>query len=145
MSLVSDSSLKDFDPSNILNYKEEKLMQYVAIHYVKIAGRMYTPGEIFTAELPAEKEQRLITKGAIRAMPGEVKEPEIPIESGITQSTSEDDDYGEADETEDEAPEIDVMDGIVDDDEPAAEKAKPKTRRRKAAPKKPAAQGGTDA
>ena len=120
-------------------------MQYVAIHYVKIAGRMYTPGEIFTAELPAEKEQRLITKGAIRAMPDEVKEPETPIETRITQSASEGTDYGETDEAEDEAPEIDVMDGIVDDDVPAVEKAKPKTRRRKTAPKKPTAQGGTEA
>ena len=41
-------------------------MKYIAKHYVKVAGRMVTPGEIFEADIPPQKEERLLRLGAIQ-------------------------------------------------------------------------------
>ncbi len=41
---------------------------YIANHYVKVKGNLYTPGEIIPDELDAEKRNRLLEKGAIRLM-----------------------------------------------------------------------------
>ena len=42
-------------------------MKYVAKHYVKIAGRTYTPGEIFDGKLVPDKEglERLSSLGLV--------------------------------------------------------------------------------
>ena len=45
-------------------------MRYIARHYVRVAGRMYTPGEIFDGP-SGEKAERMIALGAIRSLDGE--------------------------------------------------------------------------
>lgn len=124
-------------------------MSYIAKHYVNIAGQMYTPGEIIDREIAESKLQRLIRLGAVTPCPGA-----IVTESATDNATAADGDdekqevhvrgnapadegmttEDEAEETETEeyeeadAPEIDVMDGIVSTPtaEEAAEEAPPK-------------------
>lgn len=115
-------------------------MRYIALHYVKIAGRTYTPGEIFEADIPPEKEERLLRLEAIRPLeedepvsplpaktetpkkPKTPKEPETPEEPQAAESVDDGEaeaDEGEAEandgytETDEDAPEIDVMAGLV--------------------------------
>lgn len=128
-------------------------MSYTAKHYVKIAGRKYTPGEIIDIPIPEEKLKRLLRLKAIAPISSAVLDPANDTAGGDEDDGKEDvrDNYAsqldnlgydpsgdpkepqdeeepteeEADE-EAEAPEIDVMDGIVSDAEEPAEKAPPK-------------------
>lgn len=87
---------------------------YVANYYI---GRDYTPGEIVPDTLPAETLKRLLDAGAIRLV------TPAPIPVPITRRTdfqqeAEEDAPEENEEEEEafeeaEAPEIDVMDGLV--------------------------------
>lgn len=45
---------------------------YTAIHYVRIGGRLYTPGEIINEAMEPQVVERLVRKGAIRPEAGEV-------------------------------------------------------------------------
>lgn len=98
---------------------------YVANYYI---GRDYTPGEIVTDTLPAEMLERLLEAGAIREVaPAPIT---VPITARTDIPPVAEEDAPEADEEEEEAfeeaeaPEIDVMDGLVS---PAAETPKRKT------------------
>lgn len=121
-------------------------MSYLAKHYVNIAGRMYTPGEIVDREIAQSKLQRLIRLGAVTPCPGAAvnakEENNVPdnnpadkpatVETNAEDSAEEtegeerEEAEVEADEYEEtDAPEIDVMDGIVsaaETDEPAPKK-----------------------
>lgn len=119
-------------------------MSYKAIHYVKLDGRVYAPGEAIDAIIPSEKLDRLLSIGAleITSAPNAYvgAEPESPANSGEpdgkknNDESKQDDDDSEDDEP---APEIDVTDGIVE--QPASErqekaktpKKRPSTSRRK--------------
>ena len=99
-------------------------MAYIALHYVRAGGRMFTPGELLDAELTEEQLQRLIAHGAIReeaeiaeayAAPAETAAPAAEEPAAVIE---------EAADTIEDAPEIDVMDGIV------GAKKKPSGRRR---------------
>ncbi len=92
---------------------------YVANFYI---GRDYTPGEIVPDTLPAETLKRLLDAGAIR----EVTPAPVPItpRTDFQQEAEEDAPEAEEDAPEEneeeedefeeaEAPEIDVMDGLV--------------------------------
>lgn len=128
-------------------------MSYTAKHYVKIAGRKYTPGEIIDIPIPEEKLKRLLRLKAIAPIPSAALDPADDTAGGDEDDGKEDvrDNYAsqldnlgydpsgdpkeakdeeepteeEADE-EAEAPEIDVMDGIVSATEEPAEEAPPK-------------------
>lgn len=99
---------------------------YIATTYI---GSAYTPGDPLPDDFSAEKLAWLIRAGAVRkaapdpAMPEfEPEEPEAPKEEPEA-------DMDEIDE-EDEAPEIDVMAGIVKGDEAAPAK-KPRSAAKK--------------
>lgn len=117
-------------------------MSYTAKHYVRISGRKFTPGEIIDIPIPEDKLERLlrlnaIERSAIFAIADEAPDEtgEIADELGAGQSYTDDDaessDLMESNTTEEgeEAPEIDVMDGIVShaDDQPEAEPEKKET------------------
>lgn len=98
---------------------------YIAVTYI---GGKYIPGEAISEDMPKEKLDWLIRAGAVRkaasapSMP--VFEPEATEEAEAPQEEPEAI-VDEIDE-EDEAPEIDVMAGIVKGDEAApAKKPKP--------------------
>lgn len=124
---------------------------YIATKYI---GKKYTPGEILPDNLPADEVKWLLEAGAIRkaapapgqpvepdngeegtqepeapATPDDEQEPEAPDEATDEESAQEPED--EIDE-EAEAPEIDVMDGLV----PAKEEKPARTAARKPAAKK---------
>ena len=95
-------------------------MSYTAKHFVKIAGRMYTPGEIIDNPIPDDKLQRLLRLNAVEAIETVGAEPAawqgIPAHEEMdahdespTDTAPDEDDDGE----EMEMPEIDVMDGVV--------------------------------
>lgn len=125
-------------------------MSYIAVHYVKIGRRMYTPGEIIDEHIPEEKRAWLLGKGAIRIADAPFLSPEPPPilspdppaaeeEDGEEDAQDEDEaDHDDEDEEDGEeivgeAPEIDVMDGIVaGPEEPAQAKPKQAGRRKKA-------------
>lgn len=95
-------------------------MSYTAKHFVKIAGRMYTPGEIIDNPIPDDKLQRLLRLNAVEAIETAGAEPvawqDVPVHKEMdahdelpTDTAPDEDDGGE----EVEMPEIDVMDGVV--------------------------------
>lgn len=117
-------------------------MSYTAKHYVRISGRKFTPGEIIDIPIPEEKLERLlrlnaIERNAICSIADEDTDDtgEIADELGAGQSYTEDEagasermEYATTDGSEEveEAPEIDVMDGIIShaDEQPEAESEK---------------------
>lgn len=85
---------------------------------MSLPGRIYTPGEVFEAELTDDVEERLIRLGAIETVRNtqnvivrKAEEPEAPDEDEPAEDEAEDAD----------APEIDVMDGIVENADPEPE------------------------
>lgn len=130
---------------------------YIAIKYI---GKKYTPGEILPDNLPADEVKWLLEAGAIRkaapapgrpAVPEETEEepegtdePETPAvpddeqEPETTEEEPQDEEPEDEIDEEAEAPEIDVMDGLVT--APAEEKKPARTAARKSAGK--AAKGG---
>ena len=89
-------------------------MSYVAMHFVKINGRMYTQGEIIDEVMEESKKLRLLEHGAIHEI-APVPQPEtimIPIKEKTAEKTIPEEPAEEADDAAD-APEIDIMDGIV--------------------------------
>ncbi len=114
---------------------------YIAIKYI---GKEYTPGEILPDNLPADKVKWLMEAGAIReaapapgqpAAPEETEEepegtdksettaaPDNEQEPETTEEEPQDEEPEDEIDEEAEAPEIDVMDGIVADEGPEPEK-----------------------
>lgn len=96
-------------------------MIYIAKHFVKIAGRKYTPGEIITSAIPDDKLQRLLRLKAIEGQEADVGGPEASgaldcptADAGTHGSEDALHDSKSDDEAEiTEAPVIDAMDGIV--------------------------------
>lgn len=126
---------------------------YIARHYVRVNGKMFTPGEVITESISKEKESRLLEKGAISKVEdapvlrkeviteGVSKEEDTPDpreseidhkedqEIGNTEENDDEEDAtDEAEASDEEAPAIDVTDGIVSD--PANEEPDPSTRKR---------------
>ena len=118
---------------------------YIAIKYI---GKKYTPGEILPDNLPADEVKWLLEAGAIRkatpapgrpAAPEETEEePEGTDEPETAEEEKQDEEPEDEIDEEAEAPEIDVMDGLVT--APAEEKKPARTAARKSAGK--AAKGG---
>jgi len=134
---------------------------YIARHYVRVNGKMFTPGEVITEKMTADKVAFLMEKDAINEIAdtspskqegklvdglqkenGEQEnnanqeqkntESESDAEDEADEET-EAEDMDEADE-EAEAPEIDVTDGIVAEPEP--EEAPAVTPRKRSSKKK---------
>lgn len=113
---------------------------YIAVTYI---GSKYVPGEIISEDTPKEKLDWLKRAGAIREAAPDPEAPvvaEAPEDKGTeAQAPDPETDDPETEAPEDEidedaeAPEIDVMDGVV-----AAEKEEPK-KPAKTAARKPAA------
>ena len=114
---------------------------YIAIKYI---GKEYTPGEILPDNLPADEVKWLMEAGAIREVAPAPGQPAAPEETGKEpEAAKEPDGEQEPENTEEEpedeideeveAPEIDVMDGIVADEGPEPEKpaARKKQRERR--------------
>jgi len=106
---------------------------YIAVTYI---GGKYIPGEVISEDMPEESLNWLIQSGAVRkAAPAPLaavdsdQEPDDEASDEDTQGADEalDDEPAEIDEDE-EAPEIDVMAGIVKDEPEAAVEPAPKTR-----------------
>lgn len=100
---------------------------YTALAFI---GNDFTPGEILPDDTDAELIHRLLKAGAIREtapMPEAPKAQEpapVPEEETVTDEAE----VTEIDE-EEEAPEIDIMDGIVQDEpKSAAKKGRRKTK-----------------
>lgn len=96
-------------------------MTYIAKHYVKIAGRVYTPGELVSGDVVAKlNSERLEWLQGIRAIIAcaPVPAPVIPASEDETAEAVEP-------EQEDAMPEIDAADGLVlpaDEDKPEPRK-----------------------
>ena len=101
---------------------------FIAVTYI---GSTYVPGEIISEDTPKEKLDWLIRAGAIREA---AHDPETPVEAELAKDDglaaqapdpepNGQDAEGPEDEIDEEAeaPEIDVMDGVV-----AAEQEEPK-------------------
>lgn len=80
-------------------------MEYLAKHYVPIAGRMVTPGEIFSDKLPKAMEEWLLEAGAIERLK--------QIEETVDETPVEESEPEQIEEAYDTAPTIDVSEGIV--------------------------------
>ena len=98
---------------------------YIAVSYI---GNKYTPGEILPDNLPDDQVKWLLEAGAIRSAtpapaPAAMEEPEGDEEEDAPNTEEpeggEEDDASNSEELEDEidddaqAPEINVMDGVV--------------------------------
>lgn len=102
---------------------------FVANHYVKAAGKVYTAGEILP-ELPAEKVSWLLKAGAIYeippasepAEPGTFAAPEESDPATEPENAHAEPEEGTIDE-DTEPEEIDVMAGIVKETKPTASKS----------------------
>ena len=103
---------------------------YIAVTYI---GSRYVPGEIISEDTPKEKLDWLKRAGAIREVAPAPGQPAAPEETGKEpEAAKEPEGEQEPENTEEEpedeideeaeAPEIDVMDGIVADEGPEPEK-----------------------
>lgn len=116
-------------------------MRYTAKHYVNISGRMYAPGDMIDIPIPHDKIDRLLRLEAVAPMiVANVcfteDEQSLSTEDADTAAGETDEAVvggGEAIEEADEAeaPEIDVMDGIISDAGEAVEEVPKKNRGRK--------------
>lgn len=109
-------------------------MEYAAKHYVKITGQKFMPGEIIDVAIPEDKLPRLLKLGAIvpldTPMPhtASTEDDATPNDAeDASEDAAMDDDAEDAVDEEAEAPEIDVMDGIVAKDEAPAKATTKKT------------------
>ena len=124
---------------------------YAANHYVRVKGHMYVAGELLPEDVEEEKIAWLLEKGAIREVapkPGPAQIPPVFEKPDVVEEAPEEgspeepaDEEVEAEEpvnelpadiVEEEAPEIDVMEGVVTP-EPTKEKAKRPARQRSGA------------
>lgn len=98
-------------------------MTYIAKHYVKIAGRVYTPGELIPGDAVAKLNgERLEWLQGIRAIIACAPAPAVPEAEDETVEAAEPE---REDAAEDAMPEIDAADGLVlpaDEDKPEPRK-----------------------
>lgn len=100
-------------------------MTYIAKHYVKIARRVYTPGELIPGDAVAKlNSERLEWLQGIRAIIAcvPVPAPAVPEAEDETVEAAEPE---REDAAEDAMPEIDAADGLVlpaDEDKPEPRK-----------------------
>ena len=116
---------------------------FIAVHYVRINGSMYAPGESITEDIAPDKEARLLDKGAIRrAAEAPLSAAQAEAEGFVEPGTKSDAEGGaeaeaevESDaeeEYEDAEPiEIDAADSITPAEEPPTPEEKKPTRKRK--------------
>ena len=96
---------------------------YIANHYVRIDGVTYTRGETLPA-LPPDVRDRLLEKGAIRALPDEPAGETAPHETEIPADDTPPAPEAEKADGAEEAIEIDAADAVVP--KPAPKKSRPK-------------------
>lgn len=112
-------------------------MRYAAKHFVKIAGCMYTPGEIVDNPIPEDKLQRLLRLGAVEQLDTSGAEFSAWQDVSTSEETDAHDESPndpapeeapDAEEDEAEAPEIDAMVGVVtaESQKPPAKTVRPK-------------------
>jgi len=110
-------------------------MSYIALHYVRVNRKMYTPGEIIHEEIPQEKSKRLLEKGAIREenpyrsfdYAAQLPAPRVLPTEGIPEDIQErrlapdpqpgtepEEEPEEGAEEPEPPPEINIMEGIVE-------------------------------
>ena len=91
---------------------------YIANHYVKVNGRLYVRGECIEENMPEDKISWLLKAEAIKE-----------VASAFNSSQKQEDPVAEEPQEEAEVPEIDVMAGIVQEEQDKPEKQKRKTQR----------------
>lgn len=100
-------------------------MTYIAKHYVKIAGRVYTPGELIPGDAVAKLNgERLEWLVGIRAIIACAPAP-MPAVPEAEDEMAEAAEPEQQDAAEDAMPEIDAADGLVmpaDEDKPEPRK-----------------------
>ena len=100
-------------------------MTYIAKHYVRIAGRVYTPGELIPGDAVAKLNgERLEWLVGIRAIIACAPAP-MPAVPEAEYETAEAAEPEQQDAAEDAMPEIDAADGLVmpaDEDKPEPRK-----------------------
>ena len=107
---------------------------YIAIHYVRVNGKMFTPGEIITEKIAPEKAERMSRLGAVRAADTACDREESADRvtdeqnKNCEEATEAALDETDADDEDAPTPEIDVTAGIV-----PAETPREKARGRKKA------------
>ena len=106
---------------------------YIAEHYVKVNGKMIMKGESIQDNLPEGKIKWLLKAGAIKEVTPAFDLTEQQ-ETPVAEAEPEQEAQIEEPETDTEAPQIDVMAGIVleEPEEKPAKKPARKTERRKA-------------
>jgi len=121
---------------------------FIAVHYVRINGTMYAPGETITENIAPDKEARLLDKGAIRiAAEAPFPAPQTEAEGfvDVDEKGGTEGDSGaesevepiaaedEADEEYEEAEpmEIDATESITTAEEPPVEEEKKPSRKRR--------------
>lgn len=105
-------------------------MASIAVWHIGIAGRRYTPGEVLP-KMSREETERLTALGAIRTDSAADSKPQTSADfkaahadsTGGKKPESETEEPCE-DEEDEELPEIDAQEGIVDEEEDAPIKKK---------------------
>lgn len=112
-------------------------MAYMATCYVGYRGQLYARGEILPDTLTAEEIEMLESRGAILsctpadAVVSEYEAPDVQEKPDIQEEPDIQDAPIEEPEIEEEAEEIDIMDGLVKaDPEPEKPKKKRNSRRK---------------
>lgn len=103
----------------------------IANHNVRIGRTIYTRGEVITEELSDEKKAWLLRAGAITLVDDAPAKVGRATDDGADEKNAATEEAVEAEETEEseetveaaEVPEIDVSDGIVDEEPKPAKKA----------------------
>lgn len=90
---------------------------YIARHYVRANGRVYAPGMELPEDLSKDTIEWLIKAGAVYGSAPALSDTPAPEEGPETPEEGPEEDEGDI-------PEIDVMAGIVQDEEPVAPKRK---------------------
>lgn len=84
---------------------------YIAVTYI---GGRYVPGEVIDDDIPAEQLEWLIKSGAVRSSAYEPEEAaDAPLPEAAAEEQPEEEQYEQAYDADDDAREIDAMDGIV--------------------------------
>lgn len=96
----------------------------IANHNVRIGRTMYTRGEVITENLTDEKKAWLLKAGAITLVDDAPAKAADTSDEGADEETDAPEEAAETDEAEaaTEVPEIDVSDGIVEDEPKPAKK-----------------------
>ena len=103
-------------------------MVYTAKHYMRVAGQLLMPGDVFEAEFTKEQIDRYTRLGAIEEAQSAEAEANAEPEPVSAQQQDEPEETREDEEIVMPAPEIDPMDSIVTEPAPREQKLRRKVK-----------------